>query len=778
MNIYKEKYGQKKEAVLSLLNITKEFYDKYDKEHESEIFKNIIKNLENEEFSIVLVGEFSAGKSTFLNALMGEKILPSFTDETTATVNFLRHKEKAENGEAGRVYFKDENGKRVEVLDKVDFDTINKYVCTKSEIGVASSVEHLDLFLDSKFLEGNVTLVDSPGLNGTADGHREITEAQIEKSSASIFMFKADQPGSKTDFEFLRQLKTKVNTIIFVLNKIDDIKTSEGETPESVIESLKNNYKKQFPDEETMPEIWGVSAYQALVARSKQNLDYHDRADYSEDEKSILEEKSRMSAFEDRLWKFLTQGEKARTLLLSPVEKVMGDCSNMKSNMENEIEIIKTKTDASEIEEQIIEVKNQMDNLNSTIKDVNSGISSKLERLIDEIEESVDAKTNRLKEAQIRKLDNWNDIDELIDIENNMLRNSDKEYKKIINKCEKEFTSGMKNIIYDNYAEAVEEINNNLSAAEFDISISAEYEPSESEFKLGIENYENEISRLENELEAHQEKLDKTDMNIIKKRAAELEKQNIEESIRNMQSIKYEYINMTAPSKECVSEKDYDEYSRKGVFGVITNVFVGKKRVETTKTKVVNEDEIREFKAKQQNLINSTDLELTQLKEQLNRLQENGMGSEKIELEKKQILRKQNEIKNKIEEKRKEFKENYIKQNERVLRRKKNEFEDYFDKLSEEYCEKIVDELRSKKKIFMELINSSICNSLNIKLEAKRNECSILENKLKSSQEDKEKYIANLENMIHDIEEILSKAVGIEADIESEDINEIEQITL
>ena len=154
------------------------------------------------------------------------------------------------------------------------------------------------------------------------------------------------------------------------------------------------------------------------------------------------------------------------------------------------------------------------------------------------------------------------------------------------------------------------------------------------------------------------------------------------------------------------------------------------------------------------------------------------MGSEKIELEKKQILRKQNEIKNKIEEKRKEFKENYIKQNERVLRRKKNEFEDYFDKLSEEYCEKIVDELRSKKKIFMELINSSICNSLNIKLEAKRNECSILKNKLKSSQEDKEKYIANLENMIHDIEEILSKAVGIEADIESEDINEIEQITL
>ena len=105
MNQYKVKYEERKIKILNLLEKNREFYKISNREHEVEVFDELINNLKNEEFSIVLVGEFSAGKSTFLNALMGEKILPSFTDETTATVNFLRNKEKSENGEEGRVFF-------------------------------------------------------------------------------------------------------------------------------------------------------------------------------------------------------------------------------------------------------------------------------------------------------------------------------------------------------------------------------------------------------------------------------------------------------------------------------------------------------------------------------------------------------------------------------------------------------------------------------------------------------------------------------------------------
>ena len=75
MNLYKAKYEERKNKILDLLQRSKEFYINLDKEHESNIFNDLLENLKNEEFSIVLVGEFSAGKSTFLNALMGENIL-------------------------------------------------------------------------------------------------------------------------------------------------------------------------------------------------------------------------------------------------------------------------------------------------------------------------------------------------------------------------------------------------------------------------------------------------------------------------------------------------------------------------------------------------------------------------------------------------------------------------------------------------------------------------------------------------------------------------------
>lgn len=775
MNIYKEKHEKRKAAVLNLLKTTKEFYDKYEKKHDSEVLGSLIKDLENEEFSIVLIGEFSAGKSTFLNALMGEKILPSFTDETTATVNFLRHKEKAQNGEEGRVYY---NDGREDVLEKVDFETINKYVCTKSDIEVANKVEHLDLYLDSKFLEGNVTLVDSPGLNGTADGHREITEAQIEKSSASIFMFKADQPGSKTDFEFLRQLKNKVNTIIFVLNKIDDIKTSEGETPESVIESLKNNYKKQFPNENTMPEIWGVSAYQALVARSKQNLDYHDRMDFSEEEKNLLEEKSRMSKFENRLWQFLTQGEKARATFLSPVEKVISISNELKVSMESERELLESKNDTNEIEEKILEVKNQMDGINNSIKGITNDVSRKLNLLVDEVEESLEVKAEKLKENQIRKLDNWTDVEELIEFEKNITNNSSKEYKKIIDKCEKEFVKGIKEIIAENYEEIVEEVNENLREADFKISINTKYEPTESEFNLGIEKYENEIKELEEELAKRQEEIDGTEVSIIRTRALEREIEKIEDAMEHRKSEKRSYENIAGPTERYETQENQEEYWNKSVLGFVKDLLVGRKMVTKRESVLANKDEIDQFKIDKKRTQEEFSGEIQNLENKLNVLKENGESSEEIELIRKNIISKQRMLQKQIEDKQKEFKEKYIKQNERVLKNRKIELENYFDDICEEYTEKLTEELRNKKKIFLEMIKNTIGSSLNNQLEVKKREYELLETKLKSSQDDKEKYIQQLNEMTEEIDKIMMDAVSLQTGITSEKVDKIEQITI
>ena len=84
-------YAERKNQVLDILLTAKNYYAEEEKTDKAEVFENLYNDLFNGEFSIVVVGEFSAGKSTLLNALMGERILPSFSNETTATVNFLRH---------------------------------------------------------------------------------------------------------------------------------------------------------------------------------------------------------------------------------------------------------------------------------------------------------------------------------------------------------------------------------------------------------------------------------------------------------------------------------------------------------------------------------------------------------------------------------------------------------------------------------------------------------------------------------------------------------------
>ena len=240
MSKYKEKHLEKKKEIIQCLNEAELFLRENEFVHEAEVVGDNLKELEEGEFSIAVVGEFSAGKSTLLNALMGEKILPSFTDETTATVNFLRHKNHAIEGESGEVFYNDGTSKKIY---SADLATVSKYVCTNSDVDVAKEVDHLDLFLDSKFLEGNVTLVDTPGLNGIAEGHKEITMEQIERSSAGIFMFNANKPGSRSDFDFLTELRKNVDSssIILLLNMIDTIKESEGETVDTVIQKLKEN---------------------------------------------------------------------------------------------------------------------------------------------------------------------------------------------------------------------------------------------------------------------------------------------------------------------------------------------------------------------------------------------------------------------------------------------------------------------------------------------------------------------------------------------------------
>ena len=157
-----------------------------------ENFRERAIKVRDEEFVVVVVGEMNRGKSMLLNAMMHKQLLAMDVLECTATVNFLRYP-KLGTGQSSDnvvVHFTDERPSETVPVGK-----LKDYTSRLSALGndeVANLVHHVDAFVESRFLEQNILLVDTPGTNTTTDNHIRITYDQIDRSNAAIFLLDAE----------------------------------------------------------------------------------------------------------------------------------------------------------------------------------------------------------------------------------------------------------------------------------------------------------------------------------------------------------------------------------------------------------------------------------------------------------------------------------------------------------------------------------------------------------------------------------------------------------
>ena len=175
-------------------------------------------------FLLVVVGEFNAGKSAFINALMGESLLEEGVTPTTTKVNILRY---------GK-----ETGKKV----------------------LSENVE--SLILDAEYLK-EISIVDTPGTNAIIREHEEITSLFVPRSDLILFVTSADRPYTESERLFLEQIRSWGKKVVLVINKIDILQTPEA--LEEIQTFVAENAKKILKVD---PEIFPVSARQALKAKS------------------------------------------------------------------------------------------------------------------------------------------------------------------------------------------------------------------------------------------------------------------------------------------------------------------------------------------------------------------------------------------------------------------------------------------------------------------------------------------------------------------------------
>lgn len=366
--------------ITSALDSTGEVMTRLELSAQAEQAKTAASRIKSHIFSVGIMGEFKRGKSTVINALLGQEIAPSDVVPASATLNRITYGLTPK----ATILYKDGHSEEVPV------DQIGNYVTkiTESSAATAELVDQAVVEYPCQFCQNNVEIIDTPGLNDD-DRMDAISEAVIPKLDAVVLVLAANSPFSKSEAEFVRDklMTSDVSRLIIVVNRIDCIYSEKDRVRlldsirEKIIReilsrtaSIHGEDSKLYQDtKEKLADIklYPLSAIQALVGRVEND--------------PALVEKSGILAFEDRLRKLLTQergvleliraagvittlldeGEKALTLRMSALEMSTEEFLKNQKEAEQQIKELREakKEEKARLYKKGIEIRDQMNGM-------------------------------------------------------------------------------------------------------------------------------------------------------------------------------------------------------------------------------------------------------------------------------------------------------------------------------------------------------------------------------------------------------------------------------
>lgn len=172
---------------------------------------------DNAPLRITLVGSFSVGKSSLLNMLLQEPLLPSALEETTALPTFIEY------GSQRALSLVGQDGS-LQPLDEEHF----AQVTTLAPEGAACSVVSLPL----PWLQG-VSIIDLPGLGSTSATHRAYTQAQIRQTDAVLYLLSPSGPSASdmATLQLIQQLGKRVKVLVARWDEVEAAASRGEKTP-------------------------------------------------------------------------------------------------------------------------------------------------------------------------------------------------------------------------------------------------------------------------------------------------------------------------------------------------------------------------------------------------------------------------------------------------------------------------------------------------------------------------------------------------------------------
>ncbi|TCI22628.1 dynamin family protein [Exiguobacterium sp. SL-9] len=342
---------------------------------------------EEQDLLLATVGEVSVGKSSFLNALLKQPVLPVSMKESTALVTHVR---RGENLKAS-LYIEGE-----QIFSSKDLESFNdsytvhskrwkdesvgrlarfkKIMTTKNEVNEDTYIE---IQLNHPLLQNRVRIIDTPGLNDSGGIRSVITKRFVRKADAAIVLMRADKLLSNSEMMFFEEyiLKKHVDHIFILVNRFD--KLAEGDQL-----TVKEAAYKKF-GELNIPEknIFFISAKQAVQANSLEKIIEKGEGDFPT--KALQRQAASLTPSEKVS---LAQSEMTRLRETSALNDFFDVLQEFLVSNKGEGRKKKIENQLQEIGKRLL---NQLDEANKDLLRTNDEVKSELERNQNEHKQSI-----------------------------------------------------------------------------------------------------------------------------------------------------------------------------------------------------------------------------------------------------------------------------------------------------------------------------------------------------------------------------------------------------
>ncbi|HHV77520.1 MAG TPA: hypothetical protein GXX39_09165 [Syntrophothermus lipocalidus] len=211
-------------------------------------------------FNLAILGQQKRGKSTLVNAILGQPVLPMAVTPATSVITVVEY------GAEPTVTIIHENGLRREVTvgELADYITEERNPNNEKQVAIAH------ITFPSRLLGRGIRLVDTPGVGSIFEHNTQTAYGYLPHIDAALFVFSVDTPVAVEEIRYLRDIREQVPMIYFVLNKADFYADHDVKR---LVDFTRVALEKELGQSVDVYPLSALMALEAQVAQDPQKLE-------------------------------------------------------------------------------------------------------------------------------------------------------------------------------------------------------------------------------------------------------------------------------------------------------------------------------------------------------------------------------------------------------------------------------------------------------------------------------------------------------------------------